>query len=209
MFSKNYFLRSVQTLKIPVNMSRCLEGEGAHLCHRNRHTTTPTAGKPVQSSISGHLLFVMVANCPFYLLVPSPGLKVWYGCLLRDYIPHYFVDIGVLLLLPTAYVVRREGNVLTRVCPSFCLSTPGVGGTPVRSRQGVPLPGPGRGVPLPGSGDTPAGWVPHLDYPPIRPGVGGTPTGGTPPQVPPSDLAVWGTLTGGTPPQVPPHCHLR
>ena len=26
-------------------------------------------------------------------------------------------------LLPPAYVVRREGNVLTRVCPSICLST--------------------------------------------------------------------------------------
>ena len=28
--------------------------------------------------------------------------------------------------LPPAYVVRREGNVLTRVCPSICLSTGGV-----------------------------------------------------------------------------------
>ena len=27
--------------------------------------------------------------------------------------------------LPPAYVVRREGNVLTRVCPSICLSTGG------------------------------------------------------------------------------------
>ena len=48
----------------------------------------------------------------------------------------------------------REGNV-------FSLSTPvGGGGTPARSSQGVP----------------------HLGYPPVRPGLGG----GTPPWVPPS-----------------------
>ena len=29
------------------------------------------------------------------------------------------------LYLPPVYVVRREGNVLTRVCPSICLSTEG------------------------------------------------------------------------------------
>ena len=29
-------------------------------------------------------------------------------------------------LLPPAYVVRREGNVLTRVCLSVCLSTGGI-----------------------------------------------------------------------------------
>ena len=41
------------------------------------------------------------------------------------------------------------------------------------SRQrGVPQPGPGGGVPLLG--------VPHLGYPPIRPGQGGYPTLGTP-----------------------------
>ena len=31
----------------------------------------------------------------------------------------------VCVFLPPAYVVRREGNVLTRVCPSICLSTGG------------------------------------------------------------------------------------
>ena len=31
----------------------------------------------------------------------------------------------LLLFLPPAYVVRRKGNVLTRVCPSICLSTGG------------------------------------------------------------------------------------
>ena len=36
-----------------------------------------------------------------------------------------FLDRGGFeVFLPTAYVVQREGNVLTRVCPSFCLSTP-------------------------------------------------------------------------------------
>ena len=69
-------------------------------------------------------------------------------------------DIWKLAFLPTAYVVPREGNVFTRVCPSIhpsiCLSTSG----------GVPRPGPGGGVPQPGP-------------------AGGYPCGGTPPQVPP------------------------
>ena len=61
--------------------------------------------------------------------------------------------------------------------------------------------------------------VPHLGYPPIRPGWGGIPprltppsdlTGGTPPWEPPSPhwTLPGGTLMGGTPPQVtppPPH----
>ena len=34
------------------------------------------------------------------------------------------------VLLPPAYVVRREGNVLTRVCPSINLSVHGGGGYP-------------------------------------------------------------------------------
>ena len=83
--------------------------------------------------------------------------------------------------LPTAYVVRREGNVLTRVCPTFCLSTP---------RGAVPRPGPGgRGVPQPG----PAGW-------------GGVPLPGGILHLgsPRSDLAREGTLMGGTSPRIPP-----
>ena len=66
-----------------------------------------------------------------------------------------FVSLQKQQLLPTAYVVRREGYVLTRVCPSVC-PHPGQG-APAR----VPPIGPGWGVP-----------------PPIRPGQGGTPTGG-------------------------------
>ena len=45
---------------------------------------------------------------------------------------------SVKAYLPPAYVVRREGNVLTRVCSSICLSTGG----------GLPRPGPdGAGYP--------------------------------------------------------------
>ena len=60
----------------------------------------------------------------------------------------------------------REGNVLTRVCPSICLPTPGGGGTLARSR-GYP------------SQVQWGGW----------PGWGGTPARGTPRRVPLSDLA--------------------
>ena len=128
----------------------------------------------------------------------------------------------------------REGNVLTRVCPSICLSTPGgypsqvqAGGTPARSDQGVPLPGgyPTSGTPL----SDLVGRGTHLRYPPIRPGRGrGYPCwGGTPPWVPHCQTWLGGTpaqggtlpgttsgtpigpgwgvpLLGGTPPHVPP-----
>ena len=107
--------------------------------------------------------------------------------------------------LPPAYVVRREGNVLTRVCPSICLSTGGVpishnalqhfpechgaagqGGYPARSSWGgypgggVPWPGgyPGWGG-YPGRGDTLAGGIP---WPGGYPGQGGTLLGGYPGQ---------------------------
>ena len=69
--------------------------------------------------------------------------------------------------LPPAYVVRREGNVLTRVCPSIHLSVHR-GGVPISHNAlqqfpechgadtgGVPYlvpPGPGRGGTLPGGG---------------------------------------------------------
>ena len=46
--------------------------------------------------------------------------------------------ISDIFCLLTAYVVRREGNVLTRVCPSFCLSTPGGGGGGGGSHLGYP-----------------------------------------------------------------------
>ena len=78
--------------------------------------------------------------------------------------------------LPIAYVVRQECYVLTRVC----LSVHTYGGTLARSRWGG-------GVPWPGPGGTPARGVPHLGHPspcrawlggtpPVRPGLGGTPS---------------------------------
>ena len=65
------------------------------------------------------------------------------------------------MLLPPAYVVRREGNVLTRVCPSIDLSVhrgypgqvqSGGGGYPgqVQMGGGVPWLGLDEGVPQPG-----------------------------------------------------------
>ena len=122
----------------------------------------------------------------------------------------------LLSSLPTAYLVRREGYVLTRVCPSIpvCLSTPGGGGvpqpgatgggTPAKSRWGdVPRPGPtGGGYPSQGEGSTPPRVSPY-----IRPGWG-TPARGIPPWVPPSQTLLGGYPVrpgqGSIPPKVPP-----
>ena len=90
-----------------------------------------------------------------------------------------------LQLLPTAYVVRREGNVFTRVCPSIHQSVCahlGGGGTPARSSPG--------GYPLPGGG-TPC----QESTPPrVTSSVGPAGGGGTPPRIPPHH-----TWPGGTP----------
>ena len=138
------------------------------------------------------------------------------------------ISFYLLMLIFTDRVrSTTEGHVLTRVCPSICLSTPG---------GGVPQPGPaggypdGGGYPTSGTPVRPGQGVPHLGYthwtwlrvphlryplldldggvpclgypPPIGPDQGGYPDGGTPPQVPPpSDLA--GEVPqpgGGTPP---------
>ena len=96
------------------------------------------------------------------------------------------------LSLPPAYVVRREGNVLTRVCPSVCpqggypypimlcnitqnaMGQPGgtlVGGYPGRGVPGRGYPGgglPGRGCTLVGgypAGGTLVGGYPAEGYP--------------------------------------------
>ena len=91
-----------------------------------------------------------------------------------------------------AHVVRREGNVLTRVCPSIHPSVcPYLGG--------IPHPGPGRGRGTPARSSL---GGPHLGYPPWS-----DLAGGTPPQVPPSDLAGV-PLPGGTPHQVTPPSNL-
>ena len=120
--------------------------------------------------------------------------------------------------LPTAYVERREGYVLTRVSPSVCLyphwtwaGVPPAGGYP--SRPWVP--------PIrPGWGGTPAGsnWgVPHLGYPcqtwvgvphlgyPHQLWLGIPLLGGTPPWVPPIGPGQGGTPAGGTPTSGTPH----
>ena len=136
--------------------------------------------------------------------------------------------------LPTAYVARREGYVLTRVCPSVCPHPvggevpqlgPGGGDTPARSRQGVPHLGypPQTWLGVPHLGYPPGQVWPEVGYPPVRSDQGGTQggvpwLGGTPPWVPPwSDLTrgyptsgtpyqTWLGCTpmGGAPPWVPP-----
>ena len=111
----------------------------------------------------------------------------------------------------------REGYVLTRVCPSICLSTPR--GTPARSRWGYPTSGTPHQTWL---GGYPDQGVPHLGYPPVRPGQGypnrGYPTSGTSPVRPGQGVPLLGyphqtwpgevPHQGGTPPQVPPPSDL-
>ena len=83
-----------------------------------------------------------------------------------------------VMLLPTAYVVRREGYVLTRVCSHLR----GGGCTPARSRRGGGYPTLGTPPPFrPGRGRYPTSGTPPL--PPVGPGRG-VPHLGTPP--PPS-----------------------
>ena len=102
---------------------------------------------------------------------------VWKEC-------NYKIAIVCRSYLPTAYVVRWEGYVLTRVCPSVCLFTPGGvpgqvqvqagGGVPC---QGVPgqiqggtLPqggiqsGPGGGYPARSRWGVPCRGVPQKEY---------------------------------------------
>ena len=115
--------------------------------------------------------------------------------------------MGVLLL--TAYIVRREGNVSTCVCPSICLSTGGypiwpvgvpqpgsAGGIPHLVR-GVPQSGPDWGVPQPGVCDPWLGYPPWLGATPAR---GHTPQG-TPHPQPGQDRGYirQGAPTWGTP----------
>ena len=116
---------------------------------------------------------IEVKDCNFLL---NPTLT-WSSCLFHILLIHLihlkhschadFASVGKVLcfrrildfiILPTAYVVRREGNVLTRVCPSFCLSTPGGRYPGQIEAGGVPQPGPARG-------DTPAGGYPCRGYP--------------------------------------------
>ena len=83
--------------------------------------------------------------------------------------------------LPTAYVVRREGSVLTRVCPAVCPHLGG-GGYPSQIQLGGISSGtpcwtwPG-GVPLPGQ--LPPPQVTPLPHP-CQTWPGGYPTSGNP-----------------------------
>ena len=119
----------------------------------------------------------------------------------------------------------REGYVLTRICPSVCLSTGGypgqvqMGGTPARSDGGVPQPGPtgtwggvppaGMGYPKPGlTGGILARsdrGVPEVGYPLAgmgypKPGLRVDTQGG----VPPSKDGVPPPLGPTVPPRITP-----
>ena len=121
-------------------------------------------------------------------------------------------------LLPTAYVVRQEGYVLTRVCPSICLSwgggtqpVPGSGGGEGVLYQvltggggGIPWPGyPWQGTPLgtwqggtwPGPDGGTLTWVP----PTPRQGPPSGPNGGVPSQISMGDTLTWYPPWQGTP----------
>ena len=63
---------------------------------------------------------------------------------------------NIVEFLPPAYVVRRESNVLTRVCPSICLSTWGGGGQSADSARGGVSRG---GVSQPGGSASQGGSV--------------------------------------------------
>ena len=119
-----------------------------------------------------------------------------------------------LVLLPPAYVVRREGTVFTGVC----LSTGGGGGGPVRY---PPPRGPGTppggyrspGTPPGGSGYPPPGGGTEVRVPPLGGYQGQVPPlGGTKVRVPPGGVRVppqggyWslGTPRGGTRVRYPP-----
>ena len=118
-----------------------------------------------------------------------------------------------MCFLPTAYVVRREGNVLTRVCPSIhpsiCLSIP----------RGVPWPGPA-GARGGDPSQVQLGGYPARGYPPwVHPLLDlarGTPMGMYPswvsPIIPGWGVPQQGYPDGGTPtgdptsgPHIGPH----
>ena len=58
-----------------------------------------------------------------YALIRS--LFTMHTCALQGCSVTFWIKYTIFWYLPPAYVVRREGNVLTRVCPSICLSTGG------------------------------------------------------------------------------------
>ena len=114
-----------------------------------------------------------------------------------------FSRIAYNYLLPTAYVVRREGYVLTHVCPAVC---PHLG----RGYSGQVHMGMGGGVLQPGeAGGYPCRGVLHLGYP-CQTWPGGTLPGGYPTLgTPLSDLVRgyprWGYPAGRYPTLGTPH----
>ena len=143
------------------------------------------------------------------MLWPSTQVPpFWHGLEIHSIVSTNTNKYKYLIFITDRERSTREGYVLTHVCPAIHPSVPlsvhtwGGGGTPARSRRGVPQPGPDGGYPT-------------LGTPPVRPGQGvpcrGVPCRGYPSlSTPPSDLA-GGTLLGssillgGTLPGV---CHL-
>ena len=75
---------------------------------------------PLQNQYDGGLELVLLVSLSLKLL-KSHTVKT----------PLSIVQKKTSILLPPAYVVRREGNVLTRVCPSVCPQWGGGGGVPI------------------------------------------------------------------------------
>ena len=71
---------------------------------------------------------------------------------LLEFRVHLLVQSVEFTLLPPAYVVQREGNVLTRVCPSINLSVHRGGGSVSQLSQGGVSVQPGRGEISPAGG---------------------------------------------------------
>ena len=97
------------------------------------------------------------------------------------------INLGIQGFLPPAYVVRWEGHVLTRICPSICLSTGR--GVPIshnalqhfpechgQTPGGVPCQVQPGGYPVRSSWGVPCWGVPWSGTPP-RSGWGGTQVG--------------------------------
>ena len=86
----------------------------------------------------------------------TPKVCLWRNSLLPVKDPNHVTSLN---LLPPAYVVRREGNVLTRVCPSVC---------PQGGRGYLPWPCP-RYLSTPWPGQDGGEGVPQRTYPHPRP----------------------------------------
>ena len=115
---------------------------------------------------------------------------------------------SIFIYLPTAYVVRWEGNVFTRVCPSII--HPSIHlflhrwGTPARSSRGVPHLARRYPCQVQSGGGDPGQRGTCPKYPPARSGWEVPQPGGHPPRVPPPARSGWGDPSQGTPTQGTP-----